>query len=140
MALKVRDVMTPHPVSLSPDATLVEAAQRMRDNDIGDVLIVEAGGQLRGIVTDRDVVVRAVADGQEARDTSVAEVCSPNPAIVNPEDDSDLAVRLMRERAIRRLPVVDGGQVVGMISLGDLAIERDPSSALAEISAARENL
>ncbi len=140
MAQKVRDVMTPHPVTVFPDASIIEAAQRMRDNDIGDILIADADGRLRGIVTDRDMVVRALADSRVASDTTVADVCSPDLIFVDPEDDSDVAVRLMRERAIRRLPVVDAGQVVGVLSLGDMAIERDPNSALAQISAARENM
>jgi CBS domain-containing protein len=140
MAQKVREVMTSHPVTLSPDASLIEAAQRMRDNDIGDVLVVEDDGRLRGIVTDRDMVVRAMAEALEARDTTINDVCSTDLVAVDVDEDSDRAVQLMRDRSIRRVPVVDRGQVVGMISIGDMAIERDPSSVLAQISAARENL
>jgi CBS domain-containing protein len=140
MAQKVREVMTSHPVTLSPDASLIEAAQRMRDNDIGDVLVVEDDGRLRGIVTDRDMVVRAMAEELEARNTTINDVCSTDLVAVDADEDSDRAVQLMRERAIRRVPVVDRGQVVGVISIGDMAIERDPSSVLAQISAARENL
>lgn len=139
MAQKARDVMSMNLVTLSPDASLVEAARRMRDNDIGDVLIVEDGGQLSGIVTDRDMVVRALADARAASDTTIADVCSPDLIFVDVEEDTDHVVELMRERAIRRVPVVDNGQLVGVISLGDMAIERDPESALAEISAAPEN-
>jgi CBS domain-containing protein len=127
-------------VTLSPDASLVEAAQRMRDNDIGDVLVVESDGRLRGIVTDRDMVVRALAEELEARNTTIDDVCSTDLVAVDVEEDTDRAVELMRERSIRRVPVVDRGQVVGMISLGDMAIERDPGSVLAQISAARENV
>jgi CBS domain-containing protein len=140
MAQKVREVMTSHPVTLSPDASLIEAAQRMRDNDIGDVLVVEDDGRLRGIVTDRDMVVRAMAEALEARDTTINDVCSTDLVAVDVDEDSDRAVQLMRDRSIRRVPVVDRGQVVGVISIGDMAIERDPSSVLAQISAARENL
>jgi signal-transduction protein with cAMP-binding, CBS, and nucleotidyltransferase domain len=140
MAQKVREVMTSHPVTLSPDASLIEAAQRMRDNDIGDVLVVEPDGRLRGIVTDRDMVVRAMAEEMEARNTTINDVCSTDLVAVDVDEDSDRAVQLMRERAIRRVPVVDRGQAVGVISIGDMAIERDPSSVLAQISAARENL
>jgi CBS domain-containing protein len=139
MAQKVREVMTPHPVTLAPDATLVDAARQMRAKDIGDVLVVGGDGRLRGIVTDRDIVVRALADGLSADSTTLGEVCSPDLAVVAPDDDSDRAVELMRDRAVRRVPVVDRGELVGVVSLGDLAIEKDPGSALADISAAEEN-
>jgi CBS domain-containing protein len=140
MAQKAREVMTSHPVTLSPDASLVEAAQRMRDNDIGDVLVVEDGGRLRGIVTDRDMVVRALAEELEARNTTIEDVCSADLVAVDVEEDADRAVELMRERSVRRVPVVDRGRLVGVISLGDMAIERDPGSVLAQISASRENV
>jgi CBS domain-containing protein len=132
--------MTSHPVTLLPDESLIVAAQRMRDNDIGDVLVVENDGRLRGIVTDRDMVVRAMAESMEAGNATINDVCSTDLVAVDVNEDSDRAVQLMRDRAIRRIPVVDRGQVVGVISLGDMAIERDPSSVLAQISAARENL
>jgi signal-transduction protein with cAMP-binding, CBS, and nucleotidyltransferase domain len=140
MALKVREIMTSHPVSLPADASLIEAAQKMRDNDIGDVLIVEPDGRLSGIVTDRDMVVRGIANEKEARNTSIGDVASPDLIAVDADDDADRAVQMMRQRAIRRVPVMDDGQLVGMISIGDMAIEKDPQSALAQISAARENL
>jgi CBS domain-containing protein len=140
MTQKVREVMTSHPVTLSSDATLNEAAKRMRDNDIGDILIVEADGRLRGIVTDRDIVVRGIADDRDARTTTIGEVCSPDLVTVVAEDDTDRVVQVMRERSIRRVPVVNDGQVVGVVSIGDMAIERDPRSVLAQISAAHENL
>jgi CBS domain-containing protein len=133
MAQKVREIMTSHPVSLPADASLVEAAKRMRDNDIGDVLIVEADGRLRGIVTDRDMVVRGIG-------TTIGDICSPDLVAVDADDDTERAVQMMRQRAVRRVPVMDDGQVVGMVSIGDMAIEKDPQSALAQISAARENL
>jgi CBS domain-containing protein len=140
MAQKVREIMSSHPVSLPSDATLIEAARTMRDNDIGDVLILEPDGRLIGIVTDRDMVVRGIANEKEARSTSIADVCSPDLVAVDADDDADRAVQVMRQRAIRRVPVMDDGQVVGVVSIGDMAIEKDPQSALAQISAARENL
>ena len=139
MTQKVREVMTSHPVTLTPGASLIDAAKQMRDGDIGDVLVVDGDGRLRGIVTDRDIVVRALADGREGYATTVGEVCSPDPVTVGPEDDADRAVQLMRERAVRRIPVVNDGRLAGVVSLGDMAIERDPESALGQISAAREN-
>ncbi|MEH1125214.1 CBS domain-containing protein [Micromonospora sp. CPCC 206061] len=139
MTQTVRDVMTPGPVTVAPDATLIDAAQQMRDKDIGDVLVVDLDGHLRGIVTDRDIVVRALADGREARVTMVGDVCSPDPVSVAPDDDVERAVDMMRGKAVRRLPVVENGRLVGVVSLGDMAIERDPQSALGQISAAAEN-
>jgi CBS domain-containing protein len=140
MAQKVREIMSSHPVSLPSDASLIEAAKTMRDNDIGDVLIMEPDGRLMGIVTDRDMVVRGIANEKEARNTTIADVCSPDLVAVDADDDAERAVQVMRQRAIRRVPVMDDGQVVGVVSIGDMAIEKDPQSALAQISAARENL
>ncbi|MEV5575573.1 CBS domain-containing protein [Spirillospora sp. NPDC052269] len=122
------DVMTARPRSLPRDATLHEAARLMRDEGIGDVLVT-VGGRLCGMVTDRDIVVRALAEDLDARITSLGEVCTADLATVRPEDGTGTAVRLMRERAVRRLPVVDAARrPVGIVSLGDLA-GRDGLSA-----------
>lgn len=139
MGQKVRDVMSSRPVTMPPDALLIDAATQMRDQDIGDVLILDEDGRLRGIVTDRDMVIRAIADGQEASITTLAEVCSPDVVTVEADDDIDTAIRLMSDQAIRRIPVIDDGLLVGMISLGDLATERDPQSVLGQISSAQQN-
>ncbi|MFC4910859.1 CBS domain-containing protein [Actinomadura gamaensis] len=116
------DVMTARPRSLPRDATLHEAARLMRDEDIGGVLVTVAG-RLCGMVTDRDIVVRALAEDRDPRIISLGEVCTADLATVRPDDDTATAVRLMRERAVRRLPVVDESRrPVGVVSLGDLAI------------------
>ena len=138
MAQTVRDVMTTNLVTCSSSAPVKDAAGYMRDRDIGDVLVVD-DGSVCGIVTDRDIVVRAVADGRSADGTPVGEVCSPELATVPADADTDEAALLMRRHAIRRLPVVDGDEVVGIVSLGDLAVREDPNSALGDISAARPN-
>lgn len=138
MAQQVHEVMTDNPVTVGSQTPLVEAAALMRERDIGDVLVVD-GGRLRGIVTDRDIVVRAVADARDVRAVTAGEVCSGEPVSVAPQDDLDRAVELMRTRAVRRVPVVDAGRLVGVVSLGDLAVERDSRSALADISAAEPN-
>jgi CBS domain-containing protein len=92
------------------------------------------------VVTDRDLVVRALAEGADISSKSVQEVCSTETVTVSPDDDVDRAIQLMRERAIRRLPVVEEeDRPVGVVSLGDLAVERDPHSALGDISAAHPN-
>ncbi|MFC5181764.1 CBS domain-containing protein [Actinomadura harenae] len=115
------DVMTTRPRSLPRDATLHEAARLMRDEGVGDVLVT-VDGRLCGMVTDRDIVVRAVAEDRDARITPLGEICSADLATVRPDDDTGTAVRLMRERAVRRLPVVDEARrPVGIVSLGDLA-------------------
>jgi CBS domain-containing protein len=131
----MHDVMTPHLVSLPSTASVHEAARAMREQAIGDVVVVEHE-QICGIVTDRDIVVRAVAEARDPATTTLADICSQTLTTVSPEDSLEQAVRLMREQAIRRLPVVEEGRAVGMVSLGDLAVERAPDSVLGAISAA----
>jgi len=111
----------------------------MRENDIGDV-VVEKAGRLCGIVTDRDIVVRAIAEGKNVETTDLESICSKDVTSLSPEQSEEEAVRLMREKSIRRLPVVENSKVVGIVSLGDLAIEKDPRSALGQISAAAGNV
>jgi CBS domain-containing protein len=136
----VREVMTADPITVSMQTSLAQAAAAMRELDSGDVLVVDGGGTLYGIVTDRDIVTRAVADGLDSTMTPVQAVITPSPVAVYPDDDPAIAVALMREHAIRRLPVVDdSGRTVGVVSLGDLAIDRDEHSVLADISAAPPN-
>jgi CBS domain-containing protein len=135
----VREVMTPVPRTVRSTATLVEAARSMREADAGAVIVVDDRDRVVGIVTDRDIAVRAVAEGRDPATTMVAQVASTDLTTLSPTDTVSHAVRLMRERAIRRLPVVEGGRPVGIVSIGDLAVARDRDSALAEISAAPPN-
>lgn len=135
MPSTIRDVMTQDPVCLPPEATVLDAARQMRDHDIGDVLVAE-DGLLKGMVTDRDIVVRAIAEGLDPSSTPVREVCTEAVIALAPDDDIDEAIRLMSDRAVRRVPVVEHGQIVGIVVMGDLAMERDPESALADVSAA----
>ena len=139
MVSMVRDLMTPDPVTLPASTALSDAARYMRDNEIGDVIVVTDHGKVCGVVTDRDIVVRAVAKGQHPDSTELASVCSRTVISLSPSDSTDEAVRLMREHAIRRVPIIEDGTAVGIISLGDLALERDPGSALADISGAAGN-
>jgi CBS domain-containing protein len=139
MARKVRDIMTGSPTSVSPELDLVTVARTMRDEDIGNVLVME-GDELRGVVTDRDLVVRGLAGGLDPHTTQIGGICSGATVTVGPDDEVDQAVALMRDRAIRRLPVVENGRPIGIVSIGDLAVEKDPRSALAHISAAEPNL
>jgi CBS domain-containing protein len=130
---QVKEVMTERPATLDRAASLAEAAQLMRDRDIGDVIVVE-GQDVAGIVTDRDIVIRGVADGADPNRTRVGEVVSGELASVGPDDPVEQAITVMREKAVRRIPVLEGGKLVGIVSLGDLAVERDQSSVLADIS------
>ncbi|MER6012432.1 CBS domain-containing protein [Streptomyces bluensis] len=139
MTQHVRDIMTTHPTTVEPQTSVAVVARKMRDENIGAVLVAE-GERLRGLVSDRDLVVRAVAEGGDPHRTTVADACSEDLVVVGPDDDVDRAVEVMREHAVRRVPVVDEGHhAVGIVSIGDLAIERDPGSALGDISAARPN-
>jgi CBS domain-containing protein len=135
MAQTVEEIMTRDPRTVDSGDTIVDAARVMRDADIGDVVVME-DGQVSGIITDRDIVVRAVAEGRDADSTSVGDVCTTGVETVDPSASVDDALRIMREHDIRRLPVAKSGRPVGIISLGDLAVEREPDSTLADISAA----
>jgi len=139
MAERIQDVMTTNPETLPESTTVREAAEAMRANDIGDVVVVDDNGKLSGILTDRDIVVRVVAEGRDPRTTRIGDIASRDLTAVSPEDPVDRAVQLMRDKAIRRLPAVDKGKPVGIVSIGDLALDRDPGSALADISAAPPN-
>ena len=136
MGQKIQDIMSTGVQCVSRDTPLREVARIMRDEDIGDVLVTDSKGQLCGIVTDRDLVTRAVAMGCNVDSTTAGEVCSADLAKLPPTATVEEAVQLMRERAVRRVPVVSDGHAVGIVSIGDLAQQKDPKSALAEISAA----
>lgn len=137
--LLVRDVMTPDPTVLPPDATVIDAAKAMRDGDFGAVLVGD-GDHLSGIVTDRDIVVRALAEkGKEGVDAKLRDVVSDDLFTVSPDEPVEEAIEHMRDRALRRVPVVDGDKPVGIISIGDLAVDLDRDTVLGEISAAPPN-
>jgi CBS domain-containing protein len=136
----VREVMTPNPSAMLADASVVDAARVMRDKDIGAVIVLDED-RLVGILTDRDIIMRALAHGADPGRTRVGDICSRELTTVAPTATVDEVTRMMRAKAIRRLPVVeDGGRVVGIVSLGDLAVERDRDSVLGEISAAPPNV
>lgn len=135
MARTVEEIMTRDPRTVNADDPVTDAARIMRDDDIGDVIVLQ-NGEVGGIVTDRDIVVRGVAEGRDVESTPVSDVCTSGIEAIEPSASVDDALRRMRESDIRRLPVVDGARPVGIISLGDLAVEREPDSTLADISAA----
>jgi CBS domain-containing protein len=138
MAQAVRDVMTKNPVTVSESDSAAKAASAMKQADTGAIVVTDSGN-IRGLVTDRDIVVRAVAEGKNPADVKVSEIYSSDLETVEPDQPVEEAIRLMREKHIRRVPVVEGSTPVGIVSIGDLALERDEQSALAEISAAPPN-
>jgi CBS domain-containing protein len=138
MARFVRDVMTENPRTLERDATAVDAARAMRDEDIGAIVITD-GDEVYGILTDRDIVVRGIVEGRSAEEIKVGDICTTDVTFLGPDDSIDDAIRQIRDKHIRRVPVVEDGRPVGILSIGDLALERDQESALAEISAAAPN-
>ena len=138
MAQYLREIMTQRPVTVETGDTVTAAARSMRDGNIGVVVVLESG-QVQGVLTDRDIVVRALAEGRDPARTSVGEICSRELTTLAPTDTIEDAVKIMRDKAIRRLPVVEGGRPVGIVSLGDLAVDRDPESVLGGISAAPPN-
>ena len=138
MTDSIRDVMTPDPATCEPADNVRDAAKAMSKGDFGAVVVCE-DDQVRGILTDRDIVVRAVAEGKDPDATEVREVFTTDPTTLSPDDSVDDAVTAMREANVRRLPVVEGSAVAGIVSIGDLAVARDEKSALADISAASPN-
>ena len=132
----VGDVMTKDPQSVEPGDSIEDAAKKMKEGDFGALLVVD-GDDLKGIVTDRDIVVNAIADGNG--DAKVEDVCSTDTTTIEPDAALEDAIKQMRESDVRRLPVVKDGDPVGIVSLGDLAIEADDDSALKDISQASAN-
>jgi signal-transduction protein with cAMP-binding, CBS, and nucleotidyltransferase domain len=135
----IDQVMTRNPLTVEEGSPAIEAARMMRDANIGDVLVSRPDGSICGIVTDRDLALQVVAEGADPNTLTVRDVCAHNIESVESGDPVAKAVSSMREKAIRRLPVIDDGELVGIVSLGDLAMERDPESALADISESPPN-
>jgi CBS domain-containing protein len=133
----IREVMTENPSTVEASATVQDAAQLMDKEDIGNVLVVE-NGEVQGIVTDRDIVVRVIAKGN-GPDASVRQAATTDVQTLSPDDSIEDAIKQMEQGNVRRLPVVDDGKPVGIVSLGDLAKAKDQDSALADISAASPN-
>ena len=136
--MKLEELMTPNPVAIPATATAHEAAVIMREHNIGNVL-VEHDGHLSGIVTDRDLIVRVMAEGLDPAQTLLGDVCSGDVTTLPLDCDVEEASRVMAEKGLRRVPVVRHGQAVGIVSLGDIAIELDRRSVLADISSAQPN-
>lgn len=136
---KVENVMSTTVYTLPSTASCAEACREMREHDIGDVLVMEDDGSLCGVVTDRDIVVRVLAEQRDPTTTRLKDVCSQNIVTIDSSAAVHDAMTLMAKHAVRRVPVMSNGHAIGMLSLGDLAQVRDPSSVLGAISSAPPN-
>ncbi|GAB3986864.1 CBS domain-containing protein [Plantactinospora veratri] len=134
----VGEFMTTRLVTMDGGDTLTAAAQEMRDSAIGDVIVTN-GDDVIGIVTDRDITVRGVAEELNPSSATLSQILTQDVVTVTQYDDAVAAADLMRTYGIRRLPVVEDGRLIGLVSLGDLAVEREPQSVLADISADEPN-
>ena len=137
--MRVRDLMSKSVVTIAPEESAALAARLLSRHELGALPVCAADGTLVGIVTDRDIVTRCVAAGEEPGRVPVRDIMSPAPSVITPETPISDAARLMAQRQVRRLPVVEQGHVVGMLSLGDLARSRrtdtEAAEALGDISA-----
>lgn len=135
----IGDIMSPNVVSITPDESASLAARLLYRHNIGSLPVCGEDGQLKGIVTDRDIVLRCVAAESDPQTTQVKEIMSKGISTVSPGDDVRVATKIMSNEQIRRLPVISEGKVVGMVSLGDMAkthtYDMEASKALSEISA-----
>ncbi|MFR9774451.1 CBS domain-containing protein [Micromonospora sp. MS34] len=137
---RVSDVMTKQVVYLPAETPLEEAARVMKEADIGDVVVTD-GATLAGMLTDRDIVVRAVAERADPTSTTIGSIVTREVVMIEQHCTANEAAALMRERNIRRVLVCDNDRkLVGVVSLGDLAMQLDPDSALSDISEAAPNM
>lgn len=137
MGTNVRDVMTTRPRCAAPDTTLSEVAELMEAEDVGAIPVVD-GERLLGMVTDRDIVIRAIAKGKDPRETPVAQIASKDLVTLEPDQDLSDALKLMAQYQVRRLPVIeDEDRLVGVVSQADVALlakEKATGEMVEEIS------
>jgi CBS domain-containing protein len=120
MGTSIKEVMTSQVKTCEPDTTVAEAAKVMAKEDVGPVPVVEKG-RLTGIVTDRDIVVRVVAEGRDPSSTTIGEIASRDLITVSPDDDLDAALKQLAQNQVRRIPVVEGDRLVGIVAQADIA-------------------
>lgn len=132
---KVRDIMSAAPVCMAAGESVSAAARAMKQHGTGTILVL-ADGRLSGLVTDRDITVRVLAEDRDPRTTRVGDICSGELVVLDPDDDLARAARLVRDRAVRRIPVLRDGTPVGVVSVGDLALEKDAMPVLSGVSSA----
>jgi len=135
---RVRDIMSAAPVCMSPGASVSAAARAMKQHGIGTVLVL-TDGRLSGLVTDRDITVRVLAENRDPQATPIGDICGGELVVLDPDDDLVQAAWLVRDRAVRRIPVLRDGTAVGVVSIGDLALEKDATSVLSGVSSAPPN-
>ena len=128
MTKSVRDTMTENPRSIKASASVVEAARKMREGHIGS-LPITADEQLVGMITDRDIAMRVVAEAADHTNTSVGDVSSRDLVTVEPDEDLDEALQLMARHQVRRLPVVENGRLVGIVAQADIALSENEKTA-----------
>jgi CBS domain-containing protein len=121
MEKSVRDAMSEGPRSIETSASVVEAARLMREADVGSIPITD-GDQLVGMITDRDITTRVVAEGADVETTPVGDVCSRDVTTIKPDEDHEEAVEVMARHQIRRLPVVENGRLIGLVAQADIAL------------------
>lgn len=135
--MEIKNIMTKNVATINPEDTVERAAQMMKEHNVGSIPVCR-GEEVVGIITDRDVALRSAAEGQNVHQQKVKDIMTSNPVIGTPEMDVHEAARIMSERQIRRLPVVENNKVVGIVALGDLAVEpnfsNEAESALSNIS------
>ncbi len=134
MTRKVREIMSAAPACMAASESVSAAAKAMKERGIGTVLVL-SGGRLAGLVTDRDIAIRILAENRDPLTTRLDDICSSELAVLSPDDAVETATRMVRDRAVRRLPVMADGTPVGVVSIGDLALDEDEGSALSRISA-----
>lgn len=123
--MKIRDIMTPSVVTVDHEATIDTAAKIMKQHNVGAVPVIGRNAQLQGIVTDRDIVTRNIANGKDPKTEKVRDIMTTNVSTVSPDADVNDVTRQMAEKQVRRVPVVENGNLVGMATLGDIAVTGD---------------
>jgi CBS domain-containing protein len=134
MARKVRDIMSPAPACMASTESVSAAAQAMKECGTGTVLVV-SGGRFSGLVTDRDITVQVLAENRDPLTTSLSDICSSDLAVLGPDDDVERAALLLRDLAVRRVPILADGIPVGVVAVGDLVLGVDESPVLSGASA-----
>ena len=136
MTRKMRDIMSPAPVCMASGESVAAAARAMREHDTGTVLVL-SDGLPSGLVTERDIMVRVLAENRDPLTMLVGDICSGELVMLGPDDEVEQAIRLVRERAVRRIPVLADGIAVGTVYIGDLAPDASEPSAPTVLAAAR---
>ncbi len=137
--MKLSSIMTGGIETIPPQATLAEAAKKMASQDIGSLPVCAERQRVVGIITDRDITVRAVAEGRNPSEVQLGDICTPDPTTVSPSEPVKEALERMRQQAIRRLIVADAGKPLGIVSLGDLSDHGEADDTLRDISEAPAN-